>query len=98
MFVNILPMQLRQVVRRCRWQPTPPIPQVDVQLRPVPYSDNETALKQIHTRNIQDNMDLTRRTVPIRPTYINSINEVTETLQSVNMAFFSPASTLYWLQ
>ncbi len=50
-----------------------------------PFSDNETALKQIHTRNLQDNMDLTRRTVPTRPTNTNSIPQVTDTLQSVNM-------------
>ncbi len=50
-----------------------------------PFSDNETALKQIHTTNIQDNVDLTSQTVPTRPTHINSIPEVIETLQSVNM-------------
>ncbi len=54
------------------------------------FSDNETALKQIQTRNIQDNLDLTHRTVPTRPTHINSIPEVTETFQSVNMDMHFP--------
>ncbi len=58
---------------------------MDVPPRPAPFSDNETALKLIHPYNIQDNVDLTRRTVPTRPTHINSIPEVTETLQSVNV-------------
>ncbi len=49
------------------------------------FSDNETALKQIDTSNIQDNLDLTCRNAPTRQTHINSIPEVTETLQSINM-------------
>ncbi len=52
---------------------------------PAQFSDDETALKQIHTRNIQDNLDLTRRTAPTRPSLINKIPQVTETLHSVNI-------------
>ncbi len=52
---------------------------------PAQFSDNETALKQIHTHNIQYNLDLTRQTAPTRPSLINNIPEMTETLQSVNM-------------
>ncbi len=47
-------------VRRHRRQPTPPTPQVADAPEPAQFSDNETALKQIHTRNLQDNLDLTR--------------------------------------
>ncbi len=64
-----------------RRQPTLSIPQVDVPPEPASFSDNETALKQIHTRNIQDNLDLTRRTAPTRPTHNNNIPEVIEYLQ-----------------
>ncbi len=52
---------------------------------PETFSDNETAIKQIHTLNLQDNVDLTRKTVLTRPTNIISISQVTETLHSVNM-------------
>ncbi len=58
---------------------------MDVPPEPAPFSDNETALKQLHTCNIQDNLDLTHRTAPTRPTHNNNIPEVTECLQSVNM-------------
>ncbi len=46
-------------VRRRRRQPTQSIPPVDVPSELAQFSDNETSLKQIHTRNIQDNLDLT---------------------------------------
>ncbi len=72
-------------VRHRRCQPTPSTPQVAEPPEPPQFSDNETALKQIHTHNIQDKLDLTRRTAPTRPSRINNIPEVTETLQSVNM-------------
>ncbi len=42
-----------------RRQPTPSTPQVGDPPEPAQISDNETTLKQIHTRNIQDNLDLT---------------------------------------
>ncbi len=58
---------------------------MDVPPEPALFSDNETALKQIHPRNIQDNLDLTRRTAPTRPTHNNNIPEVIESLQLVNM-------------
>ncbi len=70
-------------VRCCRCQPTPSTPQVANPPEPAQLSDNETALKQIHTSKIQDNLDLTCRTAPTRPSFINNIPEVTETLQSV---------------
>ncbi len=72
-------------VRRCRQQPTLAIPQLEAPHEPEPFSKNKTALKQIHTHNLQDNVDLTHRTTPTRPTNANSIPEVIETLQSVNM-------------
>ncbi len=72
-------------VRLHRCQPTLSTPQVADPPEPAQFSHNETALKQIHTRYIQDNLDLTRQTAPTRQTHINNIPEVTETLQSVNM-------------
>ncbi len=72
-------------VRRRRHQVTWSTPHVVDPPEPAQFSDNEIALKQIHTPNIQDNLDLTHRTAPARPTHINNIPEVTETLQSVNM-------------
>ncbi len=33
---------------------------------PLPYNDDETALKQIHMCNVQDNVDLTHTTAPAR--------------------------------
>ncbi len=72
-------------VRHHRCQPIPPKPLWAVPAEPGQFSDDETALKQIHTSNIQDNLDLTRRTAPTRPSDINNIPKVTETLQSVNM-------------
>ncbi len=47
-------------VRCRRHQPALSTPQVADPPEPAQFSDNETALKQIHTRNIQDNLDLTR--------------------------------------
>ncbi len=72
-------------VRRRRRQPKPPTSQVDNPPELAQFSDDETALKQIHTRNIQDNLDITHQTAPIRPSHIDNIPEVTETLQSVIM-------------
>ncbi len=72
-------------VRHRRRQPTPSTPQTVDPPEPAQFSDNETALKQIHTRNIQDNLDLTCRTAPTRTNNINNIPKVTETLQPVNM-------------
>ncbi len=57
---------------------------------PAQFSNNETALKWIHTLNIQDNLDFTCQTAPTRPTNINNKPEVTEILQSVNMDRFFP--------
>ncbi len=72
-------------VRLCIRQLTPSTPQVADPPEPAQFSDNETALKQIHTHNIQDNLDLTHRTAPTRPSLTKNIPEVTEILQSVNM-------------
>ncbi len=70
-------------VRRRRRQAVPvaPLPTVqpDAQL---PYNDDQMALKQIHIRNLQDNVDLTRRMA--LPTY-NNIPQVIEDLQPVDM-------------
>ncbi len=71
---------------RChRRQPAPEVQQVLVPPEPPPYNNDEMALKQIHTRNLQDSVDLTRRTVPTRPTTHNNIPQVTENIQPVNM-------------
>ncbi len=72
-------------VRLRRRQPTSSTPQVADPPEPAQFSDNETDLKQIHTHNIQDNLDLTHRTAPTRPSLMNNIPEVTETLQSIIM-------------
>ncbi len=73
-------------VRRQRRQAMPvaqlPIIQPDALL---PYNDDEIALKQIHTHNLQDNVDLTCRTAPARPPTHNNIPQVIEDLQPVNM-------------
>ncbi len=73
------------LVRRHRRKPAPAAPQVSAPPEPIPYNDDETALKQIHTSNLQDNVDLTCRTAPTRPATHNNIPQVTETLQPVNM-------------
>ncbi len=72
-------------VRCRRHQLIPSTPQVIDLPEPAQFSNNETALKQIHTCNIQDNFDLPHRTAPARPPNINNIPEVNETLQSVNI-------------
>ncbi len=73
-------------VRHRRRQAVPiaplPIVQPDAQL---PYNDYETALKQIHIFNLQDNIDFTCRTAPVRPPTHNNISQVIEDLQPVNM-------------
>ncbi len=47
------------LVIRSRRQPTAPTPQVANPPETAQFFDNETALKQIHTHNIHDNLDLT---------------------------------------
>ncbi len=73
-------------VRRRRQQAVPvaPLPTVqpDAQL---PYNDDEMALKQIHIHNLQDNIDLTCRTAPVRPPTHNYIPQVIEDLQPIDM-------------
>ncbi len=73
------------LVRQCRKQPAPEAPQVLALPEQLPYKNYEMALQQIHTRNLQDNMDLIQRTAPTRPTTHNNIPQVTETIQPVNM-------------
>ncbi len=78
-------------VRRRRRQALPvaqlPIIEPDV---PLPYNDDEMALKQIQTRNLQDNIDLTCRTATARPPTHNNIPQVIEDLRPVNMDRYFP--------
>ncbi len=63
-------------VRQRRRQPAPVAPQVLAPPQPPPYNNDETALKQIHTRkytHLQDKVDLTWRTAPTRLTTHNNI-------------------------
>ncbi len=86
-------------VRHLRKQPAPEATQVLAPPEPPPYNNDEMALKQIHTCNLQDNVDLTQRTAPTRPTTHNNITQVTETVQLVNMdrhfSCLRPLTTAY---
>ncbi len=75
-------------VRRHRRQPALVAPQVLAPTELPPYYNDETALKQIHTCNLQDNKDFTHRptthnNIPTGPTTHNNIPHVTETIQTV---------------
>ncbi len=52
---------------------------------PLPYIDGHTAIKQIHNRNLQDSIDLTCRTIPVRPNAYDNIPMVIEENELVNM-------------
>ncbi len=52
---------------RChRKQPAPVAPQLLAPPELPPYNNDEMALKQIHTHNLQDDVDLKQRTAPTR--------------------------------
>ncbi len=51
----------------------------------LPYFEEETAIKQIYSRNLHDNIDLMRRTVPARPNAHDTIPLVIEDHQPINM-------------
>ncbi len=73
------------VRRRSRQaMPVAPLPTIQPDA-PLPYNDDETALKQIHTRNLHDNVDLTCRTAPVRPPTHTNIPQLIEDLQPVNI-------------
>ncbi len=77
-------------VRHRRWQPATVIPQVEAPPETEPFFHNKIALKLIYTRNLHDNLDLTRRTAPSWPANTNSIPQVTDILQPVNMDWHFP--------
>ncbi len=70
--------------RRRQAMPVAPLPTVQPDAL-LPYNDDDTALKQIHTSNLQDNMDHTCRTAPVRTPTHNNIPQIIEDLQPVNM-------------
>ncbi len=78
------------LTRRCRRQE--PIPPQTVIAPPEtqPFNINETAIKQINIRNLQDNVDLTQSTrLPTQPHY-DIIPYVTEHTEPVDMARHFP--------
>ncbi len=52
---------------------------------PLPFIVDQTAIKQIHTRNLQDNINLTRRTAPAGQNQHDIIPMVIEDHQPANM-------------
>ncbi len=75
-------------VRKClrRRQAVPQAQPVIVQPdAPLPFIEDQTAIKQIHTRNLQDNIDLTRWTAPAGPNQHDTVPMVIEDHQPVNM-------------
>ncbi len=71
-------VQRRQAVPQAQ----PSIVQPDA---PLPFIEEQTALKQIHTRNLQDNINLMRWTAPERPNQHDTIPMVIEDQHLVNM-------------
>ncbi len=61
---TLFPLRKRVWRRQAVPQAQPAIVQPDA---PLPFIEDQTAVKQIHTRNRQDNIDLTRQTAPERP-------------------------------
>ncbi len=57
---------------------------------PLSYAEDKTAIKQIHNYNLQDNINLTHRTVPARPNTHDTIPIVIEHQQPVNMGRHFP--------
>ncbi len=75
--------------RHRRQLPIPP-PTVIAPHDHLPYNNDETALKQINIRNLQDNVDLTQRTRPTREPTHATIPHVTENTELVHMAGHFP--------
>ncbi len=76
--------------RRCiRKEPIPP-PMVIAPPETQPFNINETAIKQINIRNLQDNVDLTQRTRLLTQTHHDIISHVTEHTEPVDMARHFP--------
>ncbi len=71
-------------VRRRRRQPTPCIPQVADPPEPAQFYDNETALKQIHTRNIKitwtSHVELHQLDQLILTTYLRSLKHFNQSI------------------
>ncbi len=76
---------------RCcrRQQPIPP-PTVIAPPDYLPYNNDETVLRQINIRNLQDNVDLTHRTGPTREPTHATMQHVTENTEQVDMARHFP--------
>ncbi len=52
---------------------------------PLPFIEDQTVIKQIHTRNLQDNIDLMRRIAPAGPNQHDTNPMVIEDHHLVNM-------------
>ncbi len=76
-------MRRRQAVSEAQ----PPIVQPDA---PLTFIEDQTAIKQIHTRNLQDNIDLIRRIAPERPKAHDNIPMIIEDRQPVDIDRYFP--------
>ncbi len=72
-----------------RQQPIPP-PTVIAPPDHLPYNNDETALRQINTPNLQDNVALSQRTVPTREPTHATLPHATENTEPVDMARHFP--------
>ncbi len=63
--------------------------------QPLHNDEDHTAIKQIQTQNIQDNIDLTRQTLPTLPKACHTIPTVIEDHQPVDMTDIFPVF-VYW--
>ncbi len=63
-------------------QAQPAIAQADA---PLPFIEDQTAIKQIHTHNLQNNINLMRWTAPAGPNQHDTVPMVIEDHQPVNM-------------
>ncbi len=70
--------------QRQQAMPVAPLPTTQPHA-PLPYNDDETALKQIHIRNLQDNIDLTCRKAPVRPPTHNNKPQVIATSPALSL-------------
>ncbi len=51
---------------------------------PLPFIEDQTGIKKIHTHNIQDNIDIMQRTAPARSNIHDTISMVIEDQQPVD--------------
>ncbi len=81
-FPTLFPVRKCLRRRQAMPQAQPVIVQPDA---PLPFIEDQTAIKQIHICNLQDNIDLTRHTSPAGPNQHDTIPMVIEDHQPVKM-------------